>query len=202
MWWCILEWRLYSLLKVVRETEELMRRSGIFDGLPYYVCRYTDLLVWCCDSLSLVLKFKASVHELVDLKGMIDMVICHVRPLHITGSRLRSLHNSVIRSHYLVHWAASLVQGSLPLTQKHESREIHGCQPSPDLQTLRSNTRMFLLSFCYLGSCRSHRLLQSKSYSSIHPDPWTKVSSLATKSGDIMAIFCDLNVVMRLWLSG
>jgi hypothetical protein len=66
-----------SLLKVVRETGELMRRSGIFDSLPYYVCRYTDLLVWCCDSLRLVLKLKA----LVDLKGMKDMVICHLRPL-------------------------------------------------------------------------------------------------------------------------
>jgi len=58
-----------------------VRRSGIFDGFPYYVCRYTDLLVWCCD----MLKRKPPVHELVDLKGMIDMVICHLEAfLHIT----------------------------------------------------------------------------------------------------------------------
>jgi len=54
-------------------------RSGIFNGFPNYVCRYTDLL-WCCD----MLKLKAPVHELVDLKGMIDIVICHLEAfLHI-----------------------------------------------------------------------------------------------------------------------
>jgi hypothetical protein len=78
--------------------EELVRRSGIFSGFPYYVCRYTDLLVWCCD----MLKLKAPVRELVDPKGMIDMVICHLEAfLHISGSRLRLLQ---IVSVFLIIW--------------------------------------------------------------------------------------------------
>ena len=66
---------------------EMSNKSNPVSLLPHHVCRYTDL-VWCCD----MLKLKAPVHELVDLKGMIDMVICHLEAfLHITGSLLRLL---------------------------------------------------------------------------------------------------------------
>ena len=59
------------------ETENLLKKDMIYNHcLLLRVCIH--LSVWCRDILQIMLKFQASIHKTVDLKGMTDHVLSHL----------------------------------------------------------------------------------------------------------------------------